>query len=94
MKVYGVFPAIELFSPHGPDNRVRHCLSLIAALVADSLRADGDDRHFVVEPGEDGEDPSVEPPGSLWLDTHQSLLERAHRSVACVDGGDRAAATC
>lgn len=62
MKAYGIFPAFELRDPN--DHRVRHCLSLITAMIVDRLRAGGDASHHVI----DWRDPGS-PPWQGWTDS-------------------------
>jgi hypothetical protein len=47
MKVYGIFPVKDLADP--TDDRVQACISLVAEIVFDRLRADGDTFHYALD---------------------------------------------
>jgi len=48
MKVYGIFPAYDRCDVDA-DEKEEQCVRIVAGMVFDCLRSDGDDFHFVVD---------------------------------------------
>jgi hypothetical protein len=75
MKTYGIFPAFDLGNPADPS--VQDCISLVTAIVCESMRAGGDTFHATV----DWRDPEGEP----WSGSTQGLAEPHIVSLATYD---------
>lgn len=104
MKVYGIFPVIELVKLGRTGNRVQECISLVATLATELLRSGGDTFHFAVDWRDPGSDPDdtvyhddMAEPHIDRLNTAEILLPRVRKSVDPFDSAGatiRSIATC
>lgn len=86
MKVYAIFPMVDLYGDTEPDDRRQACITKIASMTFDSLRSGGDSLFYTTEEL----DPVEEMPEALGdiprlravsLSSDRELMERVRRSI-------------
>lgn len=102
MKVYAIFPMVDLYGDTEPDDRRQACITMIASMTFDSLRSGGDSLFYTTEEL----DPGEEMPKALGniprlcavsLSSDRELMERVRRSIDPHDPAGRtirSIATC
>jgi hypothetical protein len=101
MKAYMIAPTFEMYGVE--DDRTRAVVQMIAKMVFDCLRSDGDTFQFAVDWADPGDVPGgpisedLAEPHIVPLQCEDALLDRLHQAVDpnCTGGGDvRSIATC
>lgn len=86
MKVFSIFPLIDMFGPNR-DERADRCISLVTDIVCQALRRNGDDFHCAVDWKDPGSLDSrafstdIAEPQIVWLRSEEALRRRVTRSV-------------
>ena len=83
VKVYGIFPAFDLHGANAREDEAR-CIAIVAGMVFDCLRADGDDFHYLVDWRDPGAPPDMPGFNSDIAEPHIVELRRPDALRDCL----------